>query len=54
MEGILGILMQMYDYMQGADRSVQVIMPDGRVLLETVVTENNRAITRTGRSPLKV
>lgn len=53
---ITSILEQMFEYMRTAgrgDQDVKVII-DGREVFNAVVNENNRAIQRTGASPIRV
>lgn len=54
-EGIIAILEQMLAYMQSDNRDGDVkVVIDGREVFNTVVKENNRAIQRTGVSPIRV
>ena len=50
------ILEQIYQYMQQADwgQGDRKVIINGREVFESVITENNRAIQRTGISPIRV
>jgi len=55
--GIASVLEQMFEFMrtadQGGNRETKIII-DGREVYNVVVNENNRAIQRTGASPIRV
>jgi len=56
MSGIASLLEQMFAFMQTSsqgDRDTKIII-DGREVFNVVVSENNRAIQRTGASPIRV
>ena len=54
--GATRVLEQIYQFMQTADwgQGDRQIIIDGREVFDTVVAENNRAIQRTGISPIRV
>lgn len=54
--GIASMLEQMFEYMRtaGQDRGDVKVIIDGREVFNAVVNENNRAIQRTGASPIRV
>ena len=53
--GIATVLEQMYEYMRSNQDSGDVkVIIDGREVFNAVVNENNRAIQRTGVSPIRV
>ena len=54
MEGILAYVMQMYEWLQTEGGRPYVGTIDGDVLFEAMVERNNRAIRRTGASPIRV
>lgn len=54
LDGLLQTVLQLYDWLRTEGSRPHVTMIDGREVFETVVEENNRAIRRTGASPIRV
>lgn len=54
LDGLLQTLLNLFDWLRNEGRQNHVTMIDGRAVFETVIEENNRAIRRTGASPIRV
>ena len=53
LDGILAYVMQMFEWLQNEGGRPYVGTIDGEVLFQAMVQENNRAIRRTGASPIR-